>query len=285
MAGRHHVVSKGYQRLVTGGKTIRLVSLDGAVDKPVSVRDAFVEEGFNTAYVSGEAIDDLEHEWARLENEVLPRIRAARDAGALRDSTPDVHALMALHAARSYSVQQLHRRVYEEAKRDARSELDLNRLRRAVSADTGKWPTEKELDRFIDDAIERVRASRVQFVESMVRVYNTILEHHISPFHLHVASVSPAVVRRGFELVISDNQVSRTGRRGLLVNVAFGDADQVFMPLGRDVLVGLSAKPIGDVDLAPVAVVLLNSLTWRGAHRFIGCHPEADWRRCLGRGT
>ena len=79
-----HVVSAGYQRFFTAdGKRIRVVTKQDLVEhryegKSVSVLDNFKEKKhFLRVIVNGNASDELEDEFARVESASLPLIRGS----------------------------------------------------------------------------------------------------------------------------------------------------------------------------------------------------------------
>lgn len=282
MTGRHHIVSKGFQRLFTdGGNRIRWIERASLNSKVIGISDAFVEDGFNTIRTPNGSYDDAEEAWARIESLVLP---GARDlaAGVENEHTlRSVKAVAAIHWARSYSLRDAFYRIANEYRPVAVAELERNETLR--DAWTKTYGTDPALMRaYIVAHFDEMLAGNRFFMAEVADYYNKVTER-FRPLHVQVIRVLPR--RIGFLLgdvpaVLADEKLLRIGTHNRL---ALDDASHLFMPLGRWTGIMLTARDEGNAVASPEVVQRLNHLSWRGSMRYLASHPDENLRRALAR--
>lgn len=235
----------------------------------LSVRDALVRTDHNSVVVGDERNDHLEHEWQRVESEMLPFIRRMVDGDLHPADEPQaVVALMAVHLARAAGTEAVHDRIIAEALQEQPEIMAKNRkLRGMAHPDAIREATRTALNELID--------SRQLRVDGMARHYNWFCERFASYSVQLVTARNPG--RVGF--ITSDNPTVLCDGRRIRVGVqqvAVMDASEVFIALGPGTLVALCKKRVPDVTLLPAEVQKLNHLIRRAAIRWLVAHPSQD---------
>jgi hypothetical protein len=274
----HHYVPAGYQRAWAVGERIRYVRKDGTVDKPISVRDAFVARDLNTVRDrEGRALHDrLETEWRRLENDCLPAMRRLARGDRSPDLELEVKVLMAMLFARSRWHQRRHDEIAEEVTADQRRVMARSRTIRAqFRRDFGHRPSTAELETLVDQAMADQLRTQLPHVESMVRHYRWCLErfqdasiqvaHALTTSHAFIFSDTPVIVGAG-EVFGS-----------VLTNLAIGDATFLAMPISPSVYVSLDHAAGGWGYISSPQVRWLNETMWCNAQEAVAMHPGMPW--------
>jgi len=279
----HHQVSQGYQRLFTPTRQIRLLDKETNVAGLVGVYDAFVRKHF-CSYLGpdGEWSDELEDEWARLENNALPHARrlvaGARDAVGRNE----IKVLAAIHYVRSVAFVQMHEMILQQVVGEQRAGISRNPTAIAYfKSSFGRDPVPGELEGHVDTAAAELPEGRRLLLSSMVDGYNKTLDILNK---LHVQLVWPREGRS--EFVFGDQALVHhdyRGRVSALGGVALGDADRAFLPLGPRLLALFTSRPFADTSIPARTVHELNEKTWQAAVRFVGASPTTDLRRSLQR--
>ena len=278
MSGRHHVVSRGYQRFFAEGELLRLITKEPVRSKVVGTRDAFVERGFNSIRTPNGVYEELEREWARLENESLPAIREAVEAGDVGAADVHIKVVAAVHIARSYRLRRLYDEAFEQYFHDPLSGMDVPRLQAAFEHDFGRAASYGDIEGVIRERFTELKDTNQVMVERMASMYNTILTDWLAPLHIQAVSIAAPT---GMNLVTGDTPVITASEDRMRVNVAFGDAGLVYIPLSPVAGAALTTHLREPVTLYPLDVQLINWLVWRSAHSHLACHPATDWKRSL----
>ena len=275
---RHHLVSRGYQRLFACDDRVRLIFKKDYSTRIVGTADAFVEKGFNSTRTSEGELDELEEEWTRLENAALPVVREVAAGRPLDErSIMELKVLAAIHFPRSYALREVFDRIFAEYRTAPTKGMNLPRLEHAFEEQFGYRPSRDELDGLVGKHLDGWHRANVFFVERMAEAHNKALDK-LRPLH-----IQPAWTRlRRVEFLTGDTPVVRYDTQTRQIRVALGDADQFFMPISRTLLVAFTTREEPPMLLAPIDVQRLNNLIWRSCYRQLGCHPDADWQRSLG---
>jgi len=273
----HHVVTAGLLRHFADGQRIRLVDKHTATSKIVGVRNTFVMSGFNTMRTDTGPYDDVEDEWARLENATLPPIRAAIDRHDLAAASDELKVLAAVHVARSYLTRAVFDQAFTERQADPTGGMDMGLLQSAFREEYGRAPERGEIEAVVADHIDLRHRDNSMFVHELVNLHNKVLAK-LWPLHIQPVWLN-APRRTG--LVIGDVPVVRITAGGLRVTAALGDAEAIYMPLAPAAGVSFTTRPEPAAAATPLDVLTLNSYLWRSAQRYVACHPATDWRHAL----
>lgn len=247
------------------------------------VHDAFTRKHF-CSYVGldGTWCDDLEDEWARLENIALPAARRLTDGGRDNADRSEMKILAAIHYVRTDTFVKMHERIALEVVADYRARISSDvRAAEAFEADVGRPPRPGELEDRVDRAAFAFTEGRRMLLQQMVEGYNKTVGI-LSPHHVQL--VWPRAGRS--EFVFGDQALvhsDKAGRVSALGGLALGDADQIFLPLGPRLLALFSSRPLPDGPIPASMVQELNEKTWRAAVRFVGASPHIDLKRSLQR--
>lgn len=279
---RHHIVSAGYQRHFAHRERIRLIWKSDGGTKVVSVRDAFVESGFNS-FRTGEADDDsLEDEWAKREDLALRDVRRLLAGSRDEDTDKAVKVLAVIHWARSYAIRLVHDRVVAEVTEGAARAFPLSEpLLRRYREQYGTVPPDGYIAAIVRERMAELVRTNLEFVERMASFYNQAMDH-FAPHHVQLVSVAQ---RTRFGLLTGDVPVVLRGqdlRVGPHSGLALKDATTLYMPLSRWTAMALTTKPEGDGLASPLGVQQLNNMMWQSCIRFVAAHPHEDWQRALG---
>jgi hypothetical protein len=285
VAGRkhHHVVSRGYQRFFAEGELLTLLDKKtGTVSTPVGTHDAFAKRNFNTRWIGGKADDELESEWARLEDIFLPLVRDLNEGVRDQGRRNAAKVLASIHVARSYWFRNALERIFDQvATEHVATAEDDQELLKWFRLSHGRDPRPGEIAERVSHVSSVERGSREIFIERMAHGHNRILDI-LEP--LRVQLLIPASKSVGF--VLGDAPVVHyTEGWGAKVGnndeLTLGDAAYFYMPLGRYLAMRLTREDEGDQIVPPWKVQDFNWLTWRASIRFIACHPADDMRRAL----
>ena len=246
-------------------------------DRTVGVRDNFVASHFLRVIIDGEANDQAEDEFARIEDLALPVVRALEPFATRSDvQLRALKATMAMLWSRSFSrevvSQRAHRQTLEEFGQSTPSNARAIELFR-------KWnkrdPEAGEIESAVELAAARLLRDRLHDVNSMLNYHNGA----VGKFEpLHVSLYRPI---RGCEFITSDNPVLLAWTNELIQvgaqnGVALGDASFIFLPVSRFVAACLTLRPEPDGELDRLQVIRINQAMWRNAVERIACHPSLD---------
>lgn len=273
----HHVLSRGYLRFFSRGELIRVVDKVTEEGKERGIPVAFVERNFNTMWTAAGRLDDVEDEWGRIEDLALPAVREGLRSRDLGPVTDQLKALAAVHSARSFLVRDFFDKAFAARLADPTAGMDMELLRSTFIEQYGRQAEPGEIERIVADQTVERHKDKVLFVTEMTQVHNKILRKlwplHLQPIHVIAPDRVP--------LVTGDAPVVRVSPGGVRVNVAFGDAQSIYMPLSPDMGVSFTTSPEGPVEASPYQARQLNNYVWRSARRYVACHPDADWQRAL----
>lgn len=279
MARRHHVISSGYQRGWADGKRLMLVDKEPRWARMVGVKDAFVEAGFNSRLTSSGDDEELELEWARLEQAAVPHVRRVGDGGSLDERADmEIKTMIAMHFARSYALRDMFEEQWAPHESAPLFGMNRDRLNRAWQRDhSGCLPSDEEILAVVTPRMREYKASNTFLVGQMVKFHNQLVDH-LRDMHLQLITAPPGPV----EFIFGDEPVIRVADMGLRLRVAILDADGVYFPIGRHRAVTVTTNRESDIDCSRVTVVQLNRLAWRAARRQVAHHPAASWDRSVG---
>lgn len=277
-----HVVSrvilKGFAAPGHGGKGWELTPFDvraGREEKPRGLRGCGRVPDLLMC-----AAETAEQLWnAEVENDLKPAIKAARD-GRLHDNDAHVAVIrdgIALHLVRSLRYLEINRAAVAQSIENVRwaapvarrALLEAEFQRRHGLVPVGPEALATLLEgplaqwRSLDEKGVIARAS----IEAMFRRVRDVLR----PQQVEVWHVPP-----GHELLISDSPAIAfrysSDHTRIQANVAIGDATGIALPLARDCLAAIGAKP-KDEELPPSTVEVFNRLQVEGAHRYVYYRP------------
>lgn len=279
---RHHIVSRGYQRLFADGERIHLIDKSTLKYKPAGTRDAFWRKHFNSYRQDGQWSDELEDEWQIRENLSLPAARRIANRKDKSDDRELIKVLVAVHYSRSYVMDMLIQREFDRLQERFPTDMAASdRLHAKFTEQYGRDPDVGELEALANERVAALIEGRSFNVEQMAEGFNKTLEI-LEPFHVQL--VWPQ--SRQLHFLFADMPVTHShddGRIGGLGGVALGDATQIYLPLSPWALILFTHKPFADCPLVDHQVVQLNRRTWDGAVRFLGAHPDTKIGRSLGR--
>lgn len=277
-------MSVGYQRAFADERgRILLHARDGALSKPVSVVDAFVETDFNTARPGNEPVRVLEDEWARVEGVVLPQVRAIVERSETPTGRDSVRVLAALHFARSYSFDVLFGRLVAAGYGEFVDELlEDDEMRRAWEQGRDEGLDREQLTPLVAERFNELLSDGVFRAQRMISIYNQAIEKlralHVQivrhPSHAPVPSV-PFIT--GDTPVVAWEGV-RTGHRdGIGLR-----AEAIWFPLSPNTGAMFTTDDEGDANMpSTVDAQRFNRRVLRASWRFVGAHPATDIRRAL----
>jgi len=272
---RHHVVSRGYQRLFADGEQIRRVEKTTRRAIIVGTRDAFVERHFNSWEDNeGNRDDELEHQWSVRENECLPVLRslvAGRDTSA--GAREAVKIVAAIHFSRSYAFAEVQQRIAEEVTDQHAASADgRDHLRAAFREQEGRDPYPGEIAAAVRRGAEAQFGGRRQLIRDMAYAYNRALEMMTPLFVQLVWKHRPFI-----DFVFGDHPVVHSDRRRVgLRQLPLGEATRIFMPLSSTVGALFTTRQTADIGVAPAVIQRLNLQTWQAAERYIAGHPSTE---------
>jgi len=253
---------------------------DNTFTRPIGVKDAFVEKGFNAFYdFTGTAVEHVERDWARIEQIAFPAIEAAEAGEQSEETDAAVKAIAAMHFARSYG----HRDASEaffSAYQVAGFELDVDAVNRdAFVLQFGRAPRSGEIAREVSRRVEWIRHSRILFVGGMARIYVQALAI-LEPLHIEVLRPKSRV----FGFVTGDTPLVlasgwHVGTRG---GVGLADVEMAYIPLSRWLAVSFTRERQEEKLLSPMLVQKLNWQMWRSCRERLAFHPDEDFPRALG---
>jgi hypothetical protein len=281
---RHHTVSRGYQRFFgkgERGERLHYIDKQAGTFAEVGTSNIFVAPHFNS-WLSPSGWDThLEHEWQRVEDQVLPLVRRINMGIAGTVEREAAVILAAMHFARSEAYLVMHRKLGEQTVLKTSTKwADDAHLVELFIRDIGHPPAPGEIEAYFSKHWEAMTQDRSLFLQSMVRAYDFAREH-LSKQQLQLMWAKPpfGFVTSDTPLLYSDETYLKLGIRG---GLALGDSTRLFMPLGTHVaftLWGEDAPP--DVVISRREVQTCNLLMWRNAGRFLACHPDLDLGRVL----
>jgi hypothetical protein len=282
---RHHIVSRGYQRLFADGERILLCDKvppsTGRRIRPAGTADAFVRKHFSSFVSEGEHVDVLEDIWQKRENVALPAVQAWARGDEWPESREMVKLLCSLHLARSLMFES----VYERARLEVHASFTEDAIRSPEFARswTGSAPDSAEARRYVEGRFETHFGDRGVFrIRQMAKIFNDSLERFMP---LHVQAFTP--ISPDIDFIFGDMPVVHADQHGLRVGSTSGlsvsAATLLYMPISPHLAVALLTEHHADVHLTPIDVTQLNSLVWRVAHKQVACNPNTDLQRSLAR--
>jgi hypothetical protein len=226
------------------------------------------------------AAETAEQLWnAEVENDLEPAIRAARD-GHLHDSNVHVAAIrdgIALHLVRSLRYLEINRAAVAQSIENVRQTAPVARralLEAEFQRRHGLVPAGPEaLAALLEGPLVKWRSlnERGVIARASIEAMFRRVRDALRPQKVEVWHVPP-----GHELLISDSPAIpfrySTDHTRIQTNVAIGDATGIALPLARDCLAAIGAKPKNE-ELPPSTVELFNQLQVEGAHRYVYYRP------------
>jgi hypothetical protein len=275
-------VSAGYLRYFAVDDQLRLIELDGTVDRLAGVRDVFTRRNFSVVDVGSGPDDQLEREWEHLEDLALPKLRGlslgmpliAAEEGAIK-------IMVALHFARSYGVDAAAKAAWDAIVVRYQRELPTNaKLVDAFHEDYGRAPDDGELEAIVRQHADHRTRSNVLWVSKQAEYYNRMLDY-LGPLRTQRGIIRAAA--SGLHFLTSDTPVvlKNVDRiSGPASGVALGDADTLIMALTKNVVVSFTNNPDEPsvVELNTEGVGQINALISQAAKRFVVASPRTDLR-------
>lgn len=278
----HHIVSRGYLRNFADKRgLIQLVWRNTlqAVTTPTGVGAVFKRTNFNTYRSSeGNAFDDLEDEWARVEGLALPLLRRAAEGDKDDETCAAVKVVAAMHLTRSEATHQLWKRTAQEHRHI--DEEGRARIEEAFQDEEGRPPEPGEIDAAFGAYFDANMMRNEAFVQQMVSTHNRLLEELPNNVQLVRRNTRSAIgfITADIPVVIIDGPLT-----GFLAGVGIRTAENCLFPLSRDTAAFLTTRAEPDAVVAPYVVQQLNHRIWHGSLRQFVCHPDEDWHRALAR--
>lgn len=280
----HHVVSEGYQRLFATADGIRLIDKETMRAKVVGTKSAFARKNFSSYLRDGAWSDELEDEWATRESWALPLVRQLNGDVRARDDEKigALKVLAAIHYVRSYAfekmlldlmAEQLEVMPYQLATEEGAHE--------AFVRDYGRPPESGEIEQIVIEQWTQRTEGRAFLLERMADGFGKTL-NILEP--LNVQLVWPA--KSQVDFVFADGPLvhsANDGRLTALGGVALGDADQIFFPIGPQLMALFMTRPdkFADGAVSVEQVQLINRKSWSAALRMVGAHPATNVKRSL----
>jgi hypothetical protein len=276
----HHVVSEGYQRMFATPAGIRLIDKKTGVAQVVGTKSAFARKHFSSYISNGEWSDELEDEWAQIEDAALPLVRALNSGAIDASGRAAAKAIAAVHYARSYMFESMITQMILQEGREAPSRIAADPAARAAfERDYGRPPSSGEIERLVTEKWTEHFENRTFLVTEMADAYNKTFAI-LDP--LHVQLVWPRT--KHAEFVFGDIPLvhwAADGRISALGGVALGDASNILLPLGPKLAAFFTKDVFADGAIEPDLVQHLNRKTWAAAMRFLGAHPDTNAKRSL----
>lgn len=281
---RHHVISRGYQRLFAYGERVAICSRTTFETKLVGTRDAFVRKHFSSYEALGDRVDALEDEWSRVESLILPDVRALVNGQETIDLRDSAKVLAAIHWGRSYSFDRALRTIVEESRHSETARIASEPdVRQAFKREIGRLPHPGEIEAVVDGRFDEVFGPTGSFrIERMANAHNQALQK-LMP--LQVQILRPATERIPF--IFGDTPVVHFSKlkAGWRSRLALGDADHIYLPLAPTLAVMFTTRLEDDQRLSPWLVQRMNDLVWRVSWKFIAGAPSTDFLRATARGS
>ncbi len=240
---RHHLVSRGYQRFFAAGELVCLIDMRTHSYRLAGTRDVFVEANFNSWRTQDGWNDELEHTWHdKVESPsiaLVGQLLNGKTGPAERDGA---NVLAALHLARSYSFDTVHRRILNQV---GLSEMHLveedPNYAELFASEAGHVPEPGELADRVRVIVEAMLAGRHSLLERMVYLFNFTMEF-FRALNVRLLFAPPTM-----SFLTGDTPVVTRDERGFRIGirqgVALGDTYGIFMPLGRKVALDLFDWP------------------------------------------
>lgn len=278
----HHVVSEGYQRLFSTPDGVRLIDKQSMTARVVGTKGAFARKHFSSYLRDGAWSDELEDQWAELESYALPHARRLNEqpGRAGQESRDAIKVLAALHFVRSYAFEEMTRRLMLQQLETMPDQIAREQgARDAFSHDFGRLPEPGEVEQLVIEQWTSHTEGRTFLMQQMAEGFNKTLDI-FGP--LAVQLVWPE--KRHVDFVFADGPVvhwANDGRITVLGDVALGDADKVFFPLGPRLGAFFTTRTFPDCPATVDQVQWLNGKSWRASLRMLGAHPTTNVKRSL----
>jgi hypothetical protein len=274
---RHnHVVSAGYLRYFADDGRIRLVELDGPIDKVLPVRSVLKETDFSVIRMPEGFDDQVEKGWGRIEGLALPHLKGIGLGYPLTDEQDAaIKALVALHFSRAYGAKQLFDETWEaHMGAFVQRSGDDDELNEAFVEDYKRAPMEGEIERLTAKHVESKKHTNLSWVETQLANYEKMLDRLI-PLRIErgiAAGVTTQFLTSDSPFVLqSGDQVGTTGQ------IPFENADGFFMPITKNCIVAFSTTPERPAVTMfnEKGVREINTKVCRAAERFVVAWPKA----------
>jgi hypothetical protein len=273
----NHVVSAGYLRyFADANDRVRLVELDGGIDKLLPVRSVLKETDFSVIRLPDGFDDQVEQSWGKIESRALPHVRGIGLGLPLTDEQDAaIKALVALHFARAYGAKDLFDAAWDtHMGAFVKNSSESADLISAFIEDYKRDPTDGEIERLTAEHVEGERRTNLSWVKTQLEHYEKMLDRLV-PLRIErgivaggrahfLTSDSPFIMLRG-------EDVARTGQMPL------EQADTFFMPMTKNCVVSFTTRPERPAVtvLNPEGVREMNTHACRAADRFVVTWPQA----------
>ncbi len=280
----HHIVSEGYQRLFATADGIRLIDKETMRAKVVGTKSAFARKNFSSYLKDGAWSDELEDEWATRENWALPLVRQLNENARARDDEKigALKVLAAIHYVRSYAFEKMLLNLMAEQLEVMPDRLASDEhAHGAFVRDYGRPPESGEIERIVVEQWTQRTEGRAFLLERMADGFGKTF-NILEPLYVQLVWPKKSQV----DFVFADGPLVHSatdGRLTALGGVALGDADQIFFPIGPQLMALFMTRPKTFADGAiPVEQVqLINGKSWRATMRMVGAHPATNVKRSL----
>ncbi|RSM40625.1 hypothetical protein DMB66_56975 [Actinoplanes sp. ATCC 53533] len=271
-----HVVSRVILKRFAGKTGVRYLNVLRPDATGRDVGPAGVGKVQNFVPVASTSAEML---WAQTET-LLPYALDLCDRGVAHTDERALTLLreaFALHYVRSLETRITHARAYEEAREKQKQIVWASMDWRTAFLDKyGIYPAGEEAFHILMDGA--LAQNDADFETGLI--FREAIERHFEKTKVWLSAHGLEIIRPvAGEFLIGDNPaltVSRDGRLGHGTGeVPLGDADQIFMPIGRHTL--LSVGPQSQTGTVPEDTVrVLNEWQVRAASQYVYFHPDSE---------
>lgn len=247
----------------------------------MGIRDCFVEAGFNSLRGSDPSgLEHLEQQWGRVEDAAIPAIAAAEQGDTSENVVGCIKSLAAMHFVRSYTLRDFARRAIRDQRAKAPDYEKAAKVVDAFKSDFRRSHRPGEIEALVLAKIDDIEVSNLYFVNSSVRLYGEVTKM-LEP--MPVTFVRPATRIVGFLTSDTPLVVAQGIRVGVRGGVPIGQAESLYMPLGRWLGACFGDALASDLALAPWQVQTLNHLMHRSCDEWLAAHPAENIPRALAK--
>ena len=274
----------GFPATLATADGIRLIDKETMRAKVAGTKSAFARKNFSSYLKDGAWSDELEDEWATRENWALPLVRQLNENATQRDDEKigALKVLAAIHYVRSYAFEKMLLNLMAEQLEVMPDRLASDEgARGAFVHDYGRPPEAGEIERIVVEQWTQRTEGRAFLLERMADGFGKTF-NILEPLYVQLVWPKKSQV----DFVFADGPLVHSatdGRLTALGGVALGDADQIFFPIGPQLMALFMTRPETFADGAiPVEQVqLINGKSWQSARDAHGRSASSDKRQTL----
>ena len=153
--------------------------------------------------------------------------------------------------------------------------------RQAFLRDYGRLPESGEIEQIVVEQWTQRTEGRAFLLERMADGFGKTF-NILEPLHVQLVCPQKSQV----DFVFADGPLAHSasdGRLTALGGVALGEADQIYFPIGPQLMAIFITRPdsFADGAISVEQVQLINRKSWRAAMRMVGAHPATNVKRSL----